>query len=239
MPPRKAAQAGTAPLPDTQAEPERTPAGDNGEAGGEGEGDIEHGDGGARERGMEAACATLVSLAEEHGIDADSLVGDLRDGMLQEFKQRPKPWGQLLAGEQRDVVGALTQAAQLFARRAVIQIAAKGRPTIRGTLKKFSHDGAKIVATIEVPLTDDASILALNHASGKEVLIVTADANAFMGQRRDAAIADDQAGLEFEAGSDRHPPDDSDLAAAGERSLEEEGGEEDEAESGDEEQQQE
>lgn len=173
------------------------------------------------EEAMTAHTATLESLAERHGLDIGSLVGDLRDGMLEQFKQRLKPWGQMLAGDQHDVAAALEFSAKSFVRRAVIQLAAENRPTVRGRLKKFAHDGAKIIATIEVPLTDDATILAINHASGKEVLIVTADADPFMGERRPADISADQGGLAFEAGSDRIPADDSDLANAGAASMEE------------------
>lgn len=204
MPPKKDATAGDAPLAETNEEPV-----------GEGLAIIS-------EEAMAAHTATLEALAEEHGLDTETLVGDLRDAMLSLFKHRLKPWGQMLAGDQRDVAGALELAAQTFVRKAVNMIAAGDRPNVRGRLKKFSHDGGKIVATIEVPLTDDGTILAINHACGQEVLIITADPNPFGGERRGADVDEDQADLGFQAGSDRHPPDDSDLADAGAESLEDE-----------------
>lgn len=171
------------------------------------------------EEAMADYTGTLERLAEETGIEADSLVSCLRDGMIEQFKQRRMPWGQMLAADQRDLAAALEFTAQTFARKAVAQIAARGRVSVRGKLKKFAHDGAKIMATIEIALTSDEVILAMNHASGKEVLIVTADADEFQGKRRDANIQDDERELEFEAGGDRPPPDDSDLANAAEASL--------------------
>lgn len=161
-----------------------------------------------REAEMEKRLDEMEGMAERADIAADTLAVDLRDAMLEQFKHRPKPWGQLLSGEQRDLAASLESTAKTFARKAVKLIAAADRPHIRGRLKKFAHDGGKVVATIEIPLITDETVLALNHATGKEVMMVTADADDFTGAR--AANTDaDQSDLEFEAGSDEAPADDA------------------------------
>lgn len=177
----------------------------------------------AREDAISQRCDDLNAMADVRDIAAESLAGDLRDAMLEQFKHRPKPYSQLTAIEQRDVNAALELSAKTFARKAVNLIAAADRPSVRAKMKKQANDGSKIVVTLEVAGAGDEVVLALHHALGKDVLIVTADASDFSGQRRGPDVEEDQGDLlGFEAGSDAIPNDDSDLAAAPDAEQDEE-----------------
>lgn len=170
-----------------------------------------------RSEGMDQRVEDLQALATNFELDETGLIELLRDAMLEQFKHRPKPWGQLLPGEQRDVAAALEFSAKTFVRKAVSLIAAQDRPHVRANFKKYTDDGSKLSVTLEVPIVEDATVLALHGSRGKQVLIITADADDFVGGR-EAQTDAEQPDLEFSAGSDRaeHPADDSDLAGVSE-----------------------
>lgn len=165
----------------------------------------------------------LETIGEGIQIDIGTLVGDVRDGLLEVFKHRPKPWSHHSPDEQRDVATALEYVATEVVRRAVQLIAADDRPSIKAKLVSYQDKGGDVTGSLKFFEVDDAGALALRHASGKEVLLITADSTSYSGQRRNA-IPPDQQGLPFEAGSDvvEHPDDDSDLARAGDGDLHEE-----------------
>ena len=146
-----------------------------------------------------------------------TLKGDVRDTLLDIFRNRQKPWDAHSQDEKRDLSRALEFCADQLIRRVVMAVAADGRPAIQATLDKHTNKGeGEIAGTFTILAASDETILALHHATGKTVMLVTADANAYGGQRKEP-VGPDQPALEFEAGTDKpdHPDDDSDLAAGG------------------------
>lgn len=169
-----------------------------------------------RERtgGMERA-------ADDVEIGLGSMVGDLRDGMIEVFKHRPRPWSQLSAAEQKDVAVALEYAAKVMVRKAVVAIAADGRSSVRAKFEGFSDKGGDVKGSLKFFDVDEKAVLVLHRASGQEVLLITADSTAYTGERREAPIQRDDPELTFEAGTDDvHQESDADLAEAGEPAAE-------------------
>ena len=153
------------------------------------------------------ATDAMEAAAERADLIAATLVGDLRDSMMEVFKHRPKPWSQMLAGEQKDVATALEYAAKKIVNKAVLALAAEDRPSIKAVFKGYADKVGELTGTVKFLEVQDADVLALHRASGKTILLVVADSQAFSGQRRDADVQDDQADMNFEAGGG----DDDDL----------------------------
>lgn len=145
--------------------------------------------------------SAMEASAEQAELLAGSLVGDMRDAMMEVFKHRPKPWSQMLAGEQRDVATALEYACKRIVNKAVLVLAAEERPSIQAVFKGYADKAGELTGTVKFLDVQDEDVLALHRASGKTILLVVADSQAFTGQRRDPDVAEDQGDLEFDAGT--------------------------------------
>jgi hypothetical protein len=62
-------------------------------------------------------------------ISAETLVGDIRDAVLTEFKQMPKPWVMMSEDEQERVIHRSREIADTIVHRAVSLIAEQGFST--------------------------------------------------------------------------------------------------------------
>jgi hypothetical protein len=147
-----------------------------------------------------------------------TLVGDIRDVILEVIKHRPRPWSQLSRDEQNDVATAAEYAAKTVVTRACELIASNGRVSLNAKFEGYSDKAGELKGTLKFVEVDDDGVLALHKASGQMVVLITADPTAFMGERRPPNIEEDQLGLTFEKESDEpmpRPADDSDLAEAG------------------------
>ncbi len=158
-------------------------------------------DGGVDTSGMEAA-------ADDAEIDIGTLVGDMRDAMMEVFKHRPKPWSQMLGGEQADVAKAIEYAAKKVVHKAVLALAADNRPSVRALFQGFGAKG-DLTGTLKFIDVKDDDVLALFHAQKKEVLLIVADAQAYMGQRRAADIQQDDPELQFADEGDGKPAEEA------------------------------
>lgn len=149
----------------------------------------------------------LEAAAERAELIAGTLVGDMRDAMMEVFKHRPKPWSQMLAGEQKDVATALEYAAKRIVNKAVLALAAEDRPSIQAVFKGYADKAGELTGTVKFLNVQDDDVLALHRASGKTILLVVADSQGFTGQRREAEVDADQPDLEFEAGGEDDEPE--------------------------------
>lgn len=157
----------------------------------------------------------METMASEAVLNTRSLVFDTRDFLLDQIKARPKPWSVTPFDEQRDVAAACEHAAKELVRKIVEAIATDNRTSIRALLESYSEkDGLK--ASLKIKTFDDeealAAVVGLHRAVGKHVMITVASADDYAEERRDPDLEEDQRGLDFEAGSDEHPEDDSDLS---------------------------
>jgi hypothetical protein len=163
----------------------------------------------------QAALDRFEAIVEAAALKAGQLGGGLRDTMLDIFRNRHKDWKRMSPSEQRDVVTAIDFGVKASLRVAVAEIASQGRRGIRAELAKHTNKGGgEIDATIKIVAADDATILALHHATGGTVLIIAADADEYLGDAGDPPIERDDPELTFDPGTDEPAPpaDDSDLA---------------------------
>ncbi len=162
----------------------------------------------------------LYRMVEEAEFEGRTLLGDLRDNVLDFIKSRPRVWSQMSNAEQRDLAKAIEFMAKEFTRKAVLLIAAEDTPTILAQLKTYScADGFKIQLTAP----DDAETAKqLYDMHGLQVILMRADAQRFQNVRKDADTDPDQNDFSFEAAPNPngfdpnpnldHPGDDGDLA---------------------------
>lgn len=156
----------------------------------------------------------MEAAASEYQLSAKTLVADVRDFLLEQIKMRPKPWSATSENEQRDVAAACEHASVELVRKIVEELAAEDRQPIRAILESYTEkEGIKLSMKVKAFSEEEelAAVLALHKARGKHVLIVAANVDDYRGGD-EAEIDPDQPGLGFEAGSDDHPEDDSDLA---------------------------
>lgn len=161
---------------------------------------------------LTTALDRLEALVDESPFDAGTLVGDIRDCMLDIVKSRPKPWSQLSSAEQGDVARAVEYAAQQMVKNAVDLIARNGKAdpvkAILETLaeKKDGSIEAKLKIKTTTPEETAAAFLALHHARGKMVLLTKASAEDYGGQRADVGIDPDQSEIDFQPTGDGEIP---------------------------------
>lgn len=207
MPPKSTAKA----KPD-ETLPE-TPAPESGD---------QTGDGGAREAEVSTAIDRLDTLADEIdlGDDAAAIVATATEWGIELYKHRPKPWSELSQSEQRDVAAGIEHNMKELVRQIVEAVARNGRSAIRCLLVGFTDKGEDIKAELKVKALSidetELAVLGLHRARGKHVLLTVASADDYAGVPARDHSEPDQTALGFEAGSDEHPTDDSDLVAAAE-----------------------
>lgn len=146
---------------------------------------------------FEKRIETLVSIANDAEFESGSLVGDIRDTMLDIFKNRPKPWSAMSESEQRDVAKALENVAKTFIRKTVVVVAEEDLFSVMGQLKGYSGKGGTFKLNVEAR-GDEETARELFNMDGHDVVIMSADAQRFLGQKQDAEIQPDapQLGLE-------------------------------------------
>jgi hypothetical protein len=167
------------------------------------------------------AIERLVAIAENAEFESGTLVGDIRDTLLNLFKNRPKPWSQLSEIEQRDTGRALENVAKTFIRKAVIVIAEEDLVSVNGTMKGYTGKGGLFVLKVEARGDEDTAT-ELFRMDGHDVVIMSADHSRFAGQKGDAEVQPDSPALPFEADANGDNSDNSDLAESGDEDSDEE-----------------
>jgi hypothetical protein len=174
------------------------------------------GDGGTREEAVLAGTEAIETGADQLDFpEAGKIVEDLALHNLEQFKNRPKPWDQLSQSEQRDLYAALSANAKETVRRVVEAIARDGREPIRALLESYTEkDGIKVTLKVKTYSDEEslAAVVGLHKSQGKNVLITVASADDYDQAKTVDPSQEDQPALGFEAGTDDHPDDDSDLA---------------------------
>lgn len=157
----------------------------------------------------ETAELSDVEKRVELVMSSDTLMGDIRDAILDRLKAMPKPWTVMSENEQRDMIYGVESAAENLIRKASLLIAANGYPTIQGQVESSTiKDDIKTVVRVSKSHQDRLSLL---DASGHSCLIVIADVAQFMGERApatpdpeepelDIPVADNGEATEPEAG---------------------------------------
>lgn len=119
-----------------------------------------------------------------NGIAAETLSGDIRDLILDEFRHFPKPWQKMTEAEQERMIIRATDIAANLVTRAVDLIAHAGMPRVEIQTKKFSLEPELIRMTATTPATEETAIALIRHKG--PMVLVLADLAAFSGQREKA-----------------------------------------------------
>lgn len=138
---------------------------------------------------------------------ADTLMGDLRDFILDRLKHEhnPLPWQMRGEVDQADTIARVESALRTWVYRAVTLIAAGGQRAARGSLIKFVvKDGIQM--QINLAASDSLRHELADHV-GNSVMIIIADAEQFQGERSAVPVTPDQKRLPVD------PDDDFDAAA--------------------------
>lgn len=175
---------------------------------------------------FERRCERLSAIAEEAEFESGSIVGDLRDLILDINKAQPKGWGGMSEGERREFARTCEKVAKTVLRKVVIVIAEEDEISVHATLAGYRVNGDAFELKAKAK-GDEETAVQLFRLDGHEVVIISADSTRFHGQRRAANIPTDKPELPFadspakgaaapgEIASDpppEHPADDSDLA---------------------------
>lgn len=137
-------------------------------------------------------------------VDSSTLMGDLRDALLDRLKGMPKPWTVMSEAEQRDMIFGCERVATHLVTQAVRLIAANGHPSIQAELDSCTvKDGIKAVLNLS---KHDPMRHELTDAVGKTVMVVVADIEPFMGQSKEAKPDPDQTTLPGTGGEENVKP---------------------------------
>lgn len=188
--------------------------------------------------------ALLTSIVDEYALPADhterfsralvdmervvlsaefedgSLLNNLRDTILGMFKGKPKLWSEMSQQEQRDTAKQVEGQAKTIIRKIARVIAEGEEVAVHGKLESYSNNGGftlKLTAQ-----NDEDTALELFRLQGHDVVIVSADAERFLKNVKEAETEPDQLDLEDAIVADDEPEteeleteipeDDSDLA---------------------------
>ena len=152
--------------------------------------------------GLSPVTAALEDMAKQFVFDSKTLSGDLATAMITLFRERPKPWSAMSAGEQSDVVAALNEAAETFVGKAVVAIATEDRPTVRGKVMSFNDTGDKAKMVLEIKDASLTDMMSIHAVLRKDVVVVLADGGDHIARGGDDLIEADQADIDFDADGD-------------------------------------
>jgi hypothetical protein len=165
----------------------------------------------ARHRNLELE-QSKDTFAVELGVD--TCRGDVRDHMLAWFKtwvvnsDGERVWNRMPEASQKQVIEAADDFAAELVRRVGSVVLSVGQQTVELGLEKFSAKDSTLQVVLTARPTDDL-VLALLHARGKVVQLITGPATDMMGERAPARSDPDQHAM-FE---DEPEVDDVDEAA--------------------------
>ena len=121
----------------------------------------------------------------EPTFDTETLRGDIRDAILTEFKQLPKPWQQMNEDEQERVITRATDIAGKVVVGAVDLVAARGLPALPISIAKFEVDGAELKGRYTAYATDE-NLLRIRHLADRRAMFVMADPEEYLGEKKPA-----------------------------------------------------
>lgn len=135
---------------------------------------------------------TQTGKSEPVLYDAKTLLGDLRDRMLQEFRRRDKPWSELPEKEQRRLNSDVEQIARECVRNAIKITHGRGHQTLPVTVGDINTKGDFVISKLTALRSRD-NIIALAEAGS--CTLVMLDHDQFMGERAPAEVMKDQPDL--------------------------------------------
>ncbi|WGM47689.1 hypothetical protein KOAAANKH_02571 [Brevundimonas sp. NIBR10] len=139
----------------------------------------------------------LVTSIED--IETDTLVGDVKDLILQEMRDAKdhRPWTERNEDDQDAMIDRADRFATSLVAKVVREIAIMGRPSVTVQIKEWKVGDALKIATEAI--ASEGNAMALLHG-GKIAHLVFGDIAEFKGERAEIVAVPDQADLHDEDG---------------------------------------
>lgn len=147
-------------------------------------------------------------MPEPHDADktfepaAETLRGDLRDWLLDNYRRLDKPWTKLSELEQRQLICRAEDASRAAVRGALGLAVNYPFPTIAVAVGKYTGKDGTLKAEFTCPDTDDNLVRVAR--AGRAVLVLV-DPDEFAGERAPARAEPDQPGLALGEGETIDP----------------------------------
>lgn len=130
--------------------------------------------------------AELTQLVDNiFKLQGDHLVAGIVDFQVEQFKRKPKPWGQLKEAEQRSLITGARFSAEQLVKRVIHAVAAGGQVGngIKAVIESYKDAGQIITATVKISCPEGeegAKIITALHANrGKPVVMTRANLDDF------------------------------------------------------------
>jgi hypothetical protein len=131
-------------------------------------------------------------MSDATTIAAGTMTGDLRDRILERLKDwAEKPWSKRAAADQRIIAQQVDAMVRDSVREMVELIAAKGATPVRGQLMKIATAKGMLQLQVDVARTEDGRHDLIDGV-GSTILLITADALQYFGERNPPDIQPDQ-----------------------------------------------
>ena len=117
----------------------------------------------------------------DQAIEAPTLLGDVRDALLDRLRTLPKPWPEMSDDQQRETIAGCEQIARHLLTESVRAIASQGFPTIGGKLVKAQIKDA-MQLQVDVSRHDQQRLTVIDNV-GRPVFLVIAAPDMFTGQK--------------------------------------------------------
>ncbi len=127
-------------------------------------------------------------------LDTDTLLGDVRAGILDLFRAQSMTWSMMTEAQQRGFVHEVHERADYLVRECVNLVASEGRPVIVAKMGEVKHAKSGVIeCKVSFDKHDERRHAAFD-ATGDPVLLVIANVEGFLGERApaDADINPDQ-----------------------------------------------
>lgn len=117
-------------------------------------------------------------------VESSTLMGDLRDALLDRLRAMPKPYTVMSEREQQELIDGCERVAKHLVSHATALIAANGFPSIKGTLVKVQvKDGMQL--QVDVSRHDPQRLTVIDNVD-RPVVMVIAEPEMFMGEKAPA-----------------------------------------------------
>lgn len=150
--------------------------------------------------GPSPVTAALLDLAKARKFDGGTLADDMLRALLEQIRHMPKPFQQMTADGQADVVESLRASCAVFVDKGLKLFAADDRPHIKAKVKSVNADGSKTKLALEIHDETAEDVADIYRVLTRDVVVILADSNDYMSRGDDEDLVEaDQKLMEFDA----------------------------------------
>lgn len=142
----------------------------------------------------------------EGTLKADTLMGDIRDRLLEIIRGLERPWDALAESQQIDVAREVERTVKRLIYETIDIVHAEGSPSMRMVVGAVKF-GKGVSATLTAAKTEQERHRLADLADGAEVLVVMENVGKYFGERAAAKTEPDQRDLEAHLSSAHEIPE--------------------------------